>query len=346
MIRGYNQELAQTHLRAAVWRPTSTRRTCSSGSAARALDLLASLVRSGIRKHSVEQPAGRGGAGHRRCWPTCWKGCTRDTGSCVGIPGLAAGQYIEIRGVGKRFSGTYRVRKVTHRIDGSGFRTDFSISRAATPACWACCASSSCEKPSPERSENVLRRGRRRGARQPRARGGTPPKLRWAGCKVAVPRPVRRRRQRTGRRAPARWRGDGQGLLRPAGEGRPGAGRVRERRTVAKPYVLGSLWHAKAPPAGAATPTGQQHAADDQDARPATPSPSTTAPRRSRLAVTEGPASGSSITHGLHERGRSRSAPSGPDHHRERRHHARRRAATVDARRRRGLDTRRIVEHR
>ena len=46
------------------------------------------------------------------------------TGSCIGIPELQAGRHVEIRGVGKRFGGTYRLRKVTHRIDEGGFRTE------------------------------------------------------------------------------------------------------------------------------------------------------------------------------------------------------------------------------
>jgi phage protein D len=48
-------------------------------------------------------------------------------GQTVGLPGLRAGVNIELAGLGKRFDGTYYVTESTHRIDGSGYTTSFSV---------------------------------------------------------------------------------------------------------------------------------------------------------------------------------------------------------------------------
>lgn len=56
-------------------------------------------------------------------------GMYEGSGSCIGIPTLRAGDQIEIRGVGKRFSGRYRLSKVTHSINGSGYQTQFEITQ-------------------------------------------------------------------------------------------------------------------------------------------------------------------------------------------------------------------------
>lgn len=47
-------------------------------------------------------------------------------GSTVGLPELRAGRLVAITGIGQRYSGLYRVTESTHRIDGSGYRTQFS----------------------------------------------------------------------------------------------------------------------------------------------------------------------------------------------------------------------------
>ena len=48
-------------------------------------------------------------------------------GQTVGLPGLRAGVNIELVGLGKRFDGTYYVTETTHRIDGGGYATSFSV---------------------------------------------------------------------------------------------------------------------------------------------------------------------------------------------------------------------------
>jgi uncharacterized protein involved in type VI secretion and phage assembly len=74
-------------------------------------------------------------------------------GTCIGLPGLAAGDYLEIAGVGKRFSGTYRVRKVTHRLDGSGYTTEFAITQRSHSSLMGLLRKQIDEEPSPSRVE-------------------------------------------------------------------------------------------------------------------------------------------------------------------------------------------------
>ena len=49
-------------------------------------------------------------------------------GSTVGTPGLRAGRSIEIRGLGRTFSGLYKVKSTTHTINASGYITEFEVS--------------------------------------------------------------------------------------------------------------------------------------------------------------------------------------------------------------------------
>ena len=106
-------------------------------------------------------PLRRRGRWPSRCWPTCSRGCTRGAASCIGLPDLAAGRLRRRSAAsGKRFSGTYRVRKVTHRIDGSGFRTDFSITQRGHTSLLGLLRKQTTEEPSPNAAERVLRGGR------------------------------------------------------------------------------------------------------------------------------------------------------------------------------------------
>ena len=128
VIRDYNQELAQSIYAAAIAVDLDSGNLLERLGGT-ATDLLTSLVRSEFRKHSVKNPfdAAKLAAA---LLADLLEGLYEGQGSCVGLPALAAGKYVEIRGVGKRFSGTYRVRKVTHRLDSSGLRTDFVISQS------------------------------------------------------------------------------------------------------------------------------------------------------------------------------------------------------------------------
>jgi phage protein D len=50
-------------------------------------------------------------------------------GKVIGLPDLRPGTNVEIGGVGRRFSGTYFVTKVTHTLNQQGFLTEFDVSR-------------------------------------------------------------------------------------------------------------------------------------------------------------------------------------------------------------------------
>ena len=51
------------------------------------------------------------------------------TGSTFGNIWLRAKSNVSVSGVGKRFDGDWYVSNVTHKIDGSGYRTDFKCVR-------------------------------------------------------------------------------------------------------------------------------------------------------------------------------------------------------------------------
>jgi phage protein D len=48
-------------------------------------------------------------------------------GETDGIPELSAGMTVRIEGVGERFVGNYYVTRVTHRMQGNGYRTTFDV---------------------------------------------------------------------------------------------------------------------------------------------------------------------------------------------------------------------------
>ena len=49
----------------------------------------------------------------------------------IGLPSLRAKQNIEIRGVGRKFSGIYYLEAVRHRIDGGGYSCELTLRRNA-----------------------------------------------------------------------------------------------------------------------------------------------------------------------------------------------------------------------
>jgi phage protein D len=52
-------------------------------------------------------------------------------GSCIGNPDLRARSIIELKGLGRKFSGRYYVTSTTHAVGGSGYQTDFEVRRNA-----------------------------------------------------------------------------------------------------------------------------------------------------------------------------------------------------------------------
>ena len=54
------------------------------------------------------------------------KDLVKASGTCVGLPGLRAGQRVKIAGLGARFSGEYFITDTTHTINDSGYITKFN----------------------------------------------------------------------------------------------------------------------------------------------------------------------------------------------------------------------------
>ncbi|MDT0353133.1 phage baseplate assembly protein V [Pseudonocardia charpentierae] len=77
------------------------------------------------------------------------------SGSCIGLPALLAGQFIEVSGVGKRFSGRYRLSRVSHTLDASGYRTDFDVTQRAEASVLGLLRKATFDTPSPHKREPI-----------------------------------------------------------------------------------------------------------------------------------------------------------------------------------------------
>ena len=148
VIRSYNEELAQTIVvfaMAADFNPNDIQEKLGSAG----LDLLHSLggVSSATRRSKSSDDAL---AEAKSIMQEILEGMYEGSGNCIGIPTLRAGQYISIQGVGKRFSGTYRIRKVTHTIDDSGYRTSFEVTQRSGTSFLPLLRKSLQETPSPD----------------------------------------------------------------------------------------------------------------------------------------------------------------------------------------------------
>ncbi len=83
------------------------------------------------------------------------QGLFEGSGSTIGNPRLHAGDMIEIRGIGKRFSGKYTLSKVTHTINESGYLTQFEVSQKYTSTLLQSLRKKISETPSPNQQEKV-----------------------------------------------------------------------------------------------------------------------------------------------------------------------------------------------
>jgi phage protein D/phage baseplate assembly protein gpV len=77
------------------------------------------------------------------------QGLYEGSGACVGMPQLRAGDYIEIKGVGSRFSGRYKLSKVVHTVGSDGYLTHFEVSQNANAALLQSLRKKLNESPSP-----------------------------------------------------------------------------------------------------------------------------------------------------------------------------------------------------
>jgi phage protein D/phage baseplate assembly protein gpV len=130
VVRGYNEELAQTVVGIATAAELDLDEIVERlGSAA--LDALLSLGRRVARHRKVKSPVDAALLA-RSLLNEILEGLYEGSGSTVGLPRLRAGDFVTIRGLGKRFSGRYRLKKVTHRIDDGGYRTDFEVTQRSS----------------------------------------------------------------------------------------------------------------------------------------------------------------------------------------------------------------------
>ncbi len=72
------------------------------------------------------------------------------TAKIIGLPTLRAKQNIEVRGIGKKFSGIYYVQTVRHTIGGNGYSCDLTLRKNAVGKSHADTASESLGKPNNE----------------------------------------------------------------------------------------------------------------------------------------------------------------------------------------------------
>ncbi len=129
IIRGYNEELATAMIGVA------TGALLDLGDIINRLgpgtiDMLTALGRRWIHSQKITSPVDALALG-KALLQQLLDGLYEGSGSCIGIPALRAGSYIQIAGVGTRFGGTYRLRKVTHTIDDNGYLTEFDITQQA-----------------------------------------------------------------------------------------------------------------------------------------------------------------------------------------------------------------------
>jgi phage protein D/phage baseplate assembly protein gpV len=83
------------------------------------------------------------------------EGLFEGSGNTIGNPKLRAGDTIEIKGLGKRFSGKYRLSKVTHTINESGYITQFEVSQAYTSTLLQSLRKKISDTPSPNEQEKI-----------------------------------------------------------------------------------------------------------------------------------------------------------------------------------------------
>lgn len=153
VVRGYNEELAQTIVgvmsSAAIDLGAVVERLGSA-----ALDTLLHLGRRVIRNKPIKSPLDAFALA-TSILQEILEGMYEATGSCVGTPELRADRVVTVRGVGKRFSGAYRLRRVTHTLDGGGYRTDFEVTQRATSGVLQLLRKSVVDDPPPNRQQRA-----------------------------------------------------------------------------------------------------------------------------------------------------------------------------------------------
>ena len=151
VVRGYSEELAQAIVAFAMapdFNPANLKEKLGSAG----LEFLLSLGRRATHGQKVESPVDALVLA-KSLLQDVLEGMYEGSGACVGIPDLMAGRYVEVRGVGRRFSGTYRLRKVTHTIDENGYRLSFEVTQRSGANLLGLLRKTVNESPAPNRAE-------------------------------------------------------------------------------------------------------------------------------------------------------------------------------------------------
>jgi phage protein D len=151
VVRGYNEDLAQSIVgvmtTAALDLDAIVERLGEA-----ALGALTALGRRVVRRQPVKSPVDAFALA-KAILQELLDGMYEARGSCIGIPALRANTFVSVRGVGKRFSGLYRLRKVTHVLDDRGYRTEFEVTQRAGGTLLSLLRKASVETPAPNRRE-------------------------------------------------------------------------------------------------------------------------------------------------------------------------------------------------
>jgi phage baseplate assembly protein gpV len=128
-VRGYNEELAQSIV--AILPAIAADLDSFEMLGETAASLLVSLGRRKIENPKASNPVSAATLAMATL-KALLEGLAEASGSCPGNPKMRAGEKIRVNGVGKRFSGTYRLRRVTHTINDQGYQTHFEASQRAS----------------------------------------------------------------------------------------------------------------------------------------------------------------------------------------------------------------------
>lgn len=153
VVRSYNEELAQTVVGIATATDLDLDHIVER-LGGNVLDALLSLGRRVSRREPLKSPVDAA-AFAKSLLSEILEGLYEGTGGTVGIPRLRAGDLVTVRGVGKRFSGRYRLKRVTHRLDEGGYQTDFEVTQRASSSLLQMLRKSVAESPSPNGRDPV-----------------------------------------------------------------------------------------------------------------------------------------------------------------------------------------------
>lgn len=153
IVRGYDEDLAQEIIgvatTAALDLDAMLERLGTAGVAA-----LATLGRRVVSTGTVKSPLDAAALA-KALLQDVLEGMYEANGSCIGLPELRAGSHVEVSGVGRRFSGRYRLNKVTHTLDQGGYRTDFEVTQRAEASLLSLLRKETTRTPPPDRRPTV-----------------------------------------------------------------------------------------------------------------------------------------------------------------------------------------------